>query len=328
MSVLNSLSNLNSRVFPVAPAALLQGETQFDIFRAAPGAASGLGRERLRLGLYAPFPVIGYPGQEPLTLVWGFAAVREAASAGLEALNCMSIPDDVVAALEIALEFEQRPGGYTPAEQYALWQLLKGAAGTLDAAAPAAPVAKDAAACIGSLLGSSGEAFLALMGRYDCLPDAAREAVLNETIDIKTAERCSSLPAGCLLRLRDAEYRAAGLSFSKTRQLLSMLREIWLRDELDPADCVKLLDAAVADADPVAYLRRRRYPELVGLEQRFEALRRETIAGSGVELSAPPYFEGDSFELRFRFSTRAELTRRREALSHIEDRFDEFLELL
>ncbi len=321
MPVVDSQSNLNNRVFPVAPGALLEGETRFDIFRAGPGAV--LGTQRLRNELYAPFPVMGRPGQEPLTLVWGFAAVREAASLGLETLNCISIPGDVVSGLEIALEFEQRPGAFTPAEQYAVWRLLKASAGTGHS-----PVSKELTARIGSLIGGSGEAFLALMGRYDSLPDAARMAVLNETIDLKTAERCSTLPPACLLRLSDAGYSEAGLSFSRTRQLLSMLREIWLRDGLAPDDCLNLLDAAVADADPVAYLRRRRYPELVGLEQRFEALRRETTAGSGVELSAPPYFEGDSFELRFRFSTRAELTRRREALSHIEERFDEFLELL
>lgn len=321
MSGVTSPSTLNNEVFPLAPAVLLAGETRFDVFRQAPGA--GLGLERLRRGLYAPFPVIGQPGDGDFTLVWGFHTMRAAADAGLRALNCICIPDDVVLALEIALEFEQRPGAYTPAEQYAVWQLLKAAT-----ASGHAPVNKDAAARIGPLLGSSGEAFLALMGRYDSLPAAALEAVLNETLDIKTAERCSALPAACLLRLSDADYRAAGLSFSRTRQVFSLLREISLRDELTPADCLKLLNAAIATSDPVAYLRRQRYPGLVRLEQRFEDLRGETTAGSGVELSAPPYFEGESFELRFRFATRAELARRREAVHRIEERFDEFLELL
>lgn len=323
MSGVTSPSTLNNHVFPVAPEVLLAGEKRFNIFRQASGARLGL--ERLRHGLYAPFPVVGQPGDGELTLVWGFHTIRAAADAGLHALNCICIPDDVVSALEIALEFEQRPGAYTPAEQYAVWQLLKAA--TASGPAPA-PVNKDAAARIGPLLGSNGEAFLALMGRYDSLPAAALEAVLNETLDIKTAERCSALPAACLLRLSDVDYRAAGLSFSRTRQVFSLLREISLRDELSPADCLKLLNAALANSDPIAHLRRQRYPGLVGLEQRFEDLRRETTAGSGVELSAPPYFEGESFELRFRFATRAELARRREAVHQIEERFDEFLELL
>ncbi|TVR87336.1 MAG: hypothetical protein EA428_13270 [Spirochaetaceae bacterium] len=310
------MSRLNNSVFVVSPAALLSGATTFDIFRRAGGVC--VGTERLRLGLYAPFPVIGHPGQGPVTLVWGFAAVREAAAAGLETLNCVGIPDNHAAALEIALEFEQRPGDFSPAEQYALWRLLK----------DAEPIAGDVVARIGSLLGSSADAFRARMLRFEALPNAAREAVLNETIDLKTAERCRALPEECLRWLSDPQYLEAGLSFSSTRQLLSLLREIWLRDGLAPDDCLKLLEGAVADSEPVAYLRRRRYPELVKREQRFEELRRETTAGSGVELSAPPYFEGDSFELRFRFSSRAELTRRREALHHIEDRFDEFLELL
>ncbi len=310
------MSRLSNSVFSVSPAALLSGASTFDIFHRTSGVC--VGTERLRRGLYAPFPVIGHPGQGAVTLVWGFAAVREAAAAGLETLNCIGIPDSHASALEIALEFEQRPGEFSPAEQYALWRLLKAAE----------PVASDVVTRIGSLLGSSGAAFQARMRRFESLPNAVRQAVLNESIDLKTAERCRALPEECLLRLSEPSYRDAGLSFSNTRQLLTLLREIWLRDGLAPADCLMLLDGALADSDPVAYLRRRRYPELVKREQRFEELRRETTAGSGVELSAPPYFEGDSFELRCRFSSRAELIRRRDALLEIEDRFDEFLELL
>ncbi|MCA1753291.1 MAG: hypothetical protein LC641_01050 [Spirochaeta sp.] len=315
---------MNNPAFSVAPVILTAGEPTFDIFPDSGGA--GIGRERLLRGLYAPFPVIRHASHahrhashEQLTLVWGFSAVREAEAAGLAAVSCIEVPNDIVSALEIALEFERRPGGYTPAEQYAMWRLMTGSS---------EPVAKDRLARVGSLLGSSGQAFQALMRRFDALPDAVREAVLGETLDIKTAERCRDLPAACIAALSGPDYRAAGLSFSRTRQLLSLLREIWLRDNLSPAACRTLMDSAVADADPVAYLRRQRYPELVNLEQRFASLRRETTAGSGVELTAPPYFEGDSFELRFQFSSRAELSRRRVALQYIEDRFDEFLELL
>ena len=121
---------------------------------------------------------------------------------------------------------------------------------------------------------------------------------------------------------------ACGLSFSGRRQFFTMLWEVGQRDGLSEDE----LAAAAAElgdtADPGAAVRRRRYPMLSSLEERLERITTETLAGSGVRLSAPPYFEGARFSVELSFASQAELRRRIAALQKLEERADELFELL
>lgn len=320
------MSPVDDRTFTKSPELLLRGSSRFDVFQ----SGTAVGVARLSRGLYSPFPVICSQDGGELSLVWGFHALREAGTAGYhEPVLCRCIADDVPSALQIALEFEQRGGSYTTAEQYAVWSLLRAARAT--GAADTNNTNDAAQSSIARQLGLSWPTYRAHMARLDAVPPPARAAVLSERVDLKTAERCAELPPACFERLSLPSHSAAHLSFSKTRQVLTLLREICLRDNLGPVACSELHEQALMAADrtdPVEFLRRRRFPGLVALEERFEELRRATTAAGGVELSAPPYFEGDAFEVRFSFSSQAELARRRAVLKLIEDRFHEFSELL
>ena len=70
-------------------------------------------------------------------------------------------------------------------------------------------------------------------------------------------------------------------------------------------------------------LRELASPTLAALRREWAALEESLLAGSGVTLKPPDFFEGDLFEARFSFRSRQGLARRLRALAALEARFDE-----
>jgi hypothetical protein len=163
--------------------------------------------------------------------------------------------------------------------------------------------------------------------RYAALQPELRELVLNDTLDLKTAERWQVFPAAAKTA-HEAAGELARFSFSNRRQLFTMLWQIAQRDGLSDGQLADLLRALLSTSDPVAEARRQRFPALRGLESRFEDIASRTLGGSGVRLSPPPYFEGSRFTVEFSFESRAELERRLGALSRLGEDVDELFELL
>ena len=102
------------------------------------------------------------------------------------------------------------------------------------------------------------------------------------------------------------------LSLGKQREVVSLVKEISVREDLSVMDVMECSDvkAVVNDQDLDgnakartlrAYLRKRRFPELTRAEKAYEQEVKGLKIPKGVRLTAPPGFEGDIYELRISF---------------------------
>jgi hypothetical protein len=300
-----------------------------DIFDppSAPPAAATAAIDPVPAGYYPPLPIAVDRDDLPeafRTLLWGWGVVaglgreatgaagaREAAAAEDEEVRTRAFEGDARAAVHLLLALEGRAGAYSLEEQRRLVELLD-----------AAGLAPDERT---NRLVTGGKPFAPAVRRYAALPAVLQEMVGAERLDLKTAERLREFPAAAAA----AGEHTKGLSFSNRRRFFTMLWEIAQRDALGDAELAAVVAASADPArDPLAALRRRRYPTLSGLEERFEEIAGRALSGSGVRLSPPPNFEGSRFTVEFTFDSRRELEKRLEALSALEDEVDELSRLL
>ncbi|MFW5826922.1 MAG: hypothetical protein ACOCU4_02460 [Alkalispirochaeta sp.] len=256
---------------------------------------------------------------EERTVVWGFhylPAWREWPAAEFPVLVYQDGPqsrglDRTVDALRWALTAEGRAGAYGFSELDRIRRAVEQAdavAASWDEIVP--------------LLTGENDPW-PMIQRFRALPPELADAVDTGMIDLRTAEAIPREYAEAVARFFPL---VAPLSFSNRRQALRMVTDVVrggatsevLREELE----------RVPSRDVIGELRRRRYPTLSELEARFEAIRRETLSGSGVTLAAPSNFEGDRFHLSFNFRTGSELRSRLSAAARLEDNLNELLDLL
>ena len=286
-------------------------------------------------GLIPPIPLSA--GSNPV-LVWGWPIVRQAAELGVAELEtrtfCLSAAD----ALILALQLEGRTSTYSWAEQAAVVNYLETSPHG-DSAGESSTIARAAGTETGaadwpvfSRLVRGDGALVELIGRYRKLEPALRALVNDEFIALKTAERIRRVPGEFLSLHR----RGLGLlSFSARRQFLELLAELMIQapgrtgtEACATAKVCTRASAALDEPDPVAALRRQRYPTLTHLEEQFCGIRRESLHGTGVDLTAPPYFEGDSFSVSFTFRNCAELVERTRALERLKGSCDQLFGIL
>ena len=177
-------------------------------------------------------------------------------------------------------------------------------------------------------------ALAAKLARYRALPEQLGADLDAGRVDLRTAEQLAAHAAD---QACDAVARAERLSFSKRRQLLRLAVETLRREQQRPRQSrgsssvlslVDLIDDAMAHPDPVSAISKRRYPSFTELSDRLDAIRVETIEKSGVELSEPPYFEGERYTVQFSFANGEELERRIAALERLKSRTRELQDLL
>jgi hypothetical protein len=288
-----------------AVSALRELSAELDFFT----NSAAVSRELLELDLYPPLPV------SPSCLIWGFHILKEAEKAGKDKLACRLLPDPTPPAmLRLALHLESRAGRYSWLEQEAC----------LDFLARRAPAVSPAE--LAQLL--SGKSDPRLPGRiaaFSGLEPFRKKLVADGLLDLKSALRLRFLPDSVFRRLAET---AGGLTFSQRRLLLSRLEEIGRREKLKETELLQLLADALPTADPPETLRRRRYPMLTGLEERFHSLEHAVLEKSGIRLEAPHCFEGEDFTVSFSFRSRAGLARKIGRLRALEDQSDELFSLL
>jgi len=95
------------------------------------------------------------------------------------------------------------------------------------------------------------------------------------------------------------------------KELLTLLREISLRDGLTVREVIQgeiegmVSDATISRVHKTRWVRRRlremRYPRLTELEKVFHEKRRGLGLSPGISFQPPPYFEGDTLKVEFRF---------------------------
>ena len=320
----------------VTPHDLLSLSDALDLFT---GPNTHLPDALVQDGLIPPIPLSA--GSDPV-LVWGWPIVRRAAELGVAELETRTFSLSPADALILALQLEGRAGAYSWAEQAAVVRYLETSphgdgAGVGAACATARAAGTEVGAAdwpaFSRLVRGDG-ALVELIGRYRKLEPTLRALVNDEFIALKTAERITRVPGEFLSLHR----RGLGsLSFSARRQFLELLAELMIQAQAPggtgtetcaASNVCTRASAALDERDPVAALRRLRYPTLTHLEEQFCGIRRESLHGTGVDLTAPPYFEGESFSVSFTFRNCAELVERTQALERLEGSCDQLFEFL
>jgi hypothetical protein len=269
--------------------------------------------ELIRLGLIPPLPL--GDGE----LLWGFPVLAAAAALGLERLACRPLPGLTrPERLAVALQLEARPGSFSWSEKLAMQRYLQGSAGGGDAEARAALLA------LSPLIeGHPDPQLEQRLKSYAALPARLQAEVDGGRLDLKTALRVRGLPA---LPLRLVSQ--APLSFSARRELLHGLVELAGRQRLSEEALTRLTGELLSAGQPLRELEKRRLPTVADLRGRYEQISTGALAGSGVRLIPPPWFEGDSYQVIFFFSTCRSLRRRLQGLERLAERCDELLQLL
>jgi hypothetical protein len=263
-----------------------------DLFRASPPPPP----ELAEAGLHPPLPVCGR------ILVWGFPLLRAARATGRTALACRLLGERAPAdLLALALRLEARPGAYRWSEKLAMHRYAQARGFRV-------------AALAGLIEGRPDPGLEEKLERFAALPAALAALVEQGGLDLRTAAGLRELP-------EEVFPLAAGsrLSHSERGQFLGLLRDAGL----DASACLAAARAALAGPRPLEALRGLAFPALASLRREWAALEESILGGSGVSLQPPQNFEGERFEVRFRFRSREGLARRLAALARLETRFDE-----
>jgi hypothetical protein len=296
--------------------------SDLDIFE----AGRDFSEELISKGLYPPLPICSG------TLIWGFGLLPTAKALRMRQLSCLDIPSCTRRQmLATALRLENRAGAFTWNERqrmlsYLSAQSSKGRERHDKAAGngKAKPALAEAVTELSPLIENRQDPHLAdRINAYGALPEAVKKLVRDDRIDLKTASRVQDLPAAVFRNLRKS-----GLTFSQARQFLNELFEISRKKTLSPEDTEKLAGRVLIAAQPHEEIHRLRFPTITSLEKSFSDLEQELLRGSGVHLSPPPYFEGDSYTINFSFNSRRSLVRKLNALHRLEGRCDALFELL
>jgi hypothetical protein len=288
-----------------------------DLFTASPPIDLDL----LRAGLVPPLPVAAG------LLAWGFSLLRAARVAGLARLPCRRLqglgrPE----LLALALRLESRAGAYRWSEKQAMLTFARASGFSLNELAPL-------------IEGRLDPRLEEKIGRFAGLPPALRRMVEQGELDLRAALAARELPEPALEAAGDSP-----LTFSERRAFLQLLQELAGRDRLSAAQVTALAvqalaaprrpamdgsaDARSAGPAALAALGELRSPLLTELRRRWASLTGELLAGSGVSLEPPPYFEGDSIRVSFSFRSRAGLARKLGALAGAQERCHELLAIL
>ncbi|MFW5728662.1 MAG: hypothetical protein ACOCYG_03280, partial [Spirochaetota bacterium] len=291
--------------------------------------------DRVARGLHPPLPLASG------TVIWGWRFIREAERQGLRRLLVATVEVTNRDAILLALRMENRPRRYSWREVAAIHRLCKELSVVVDEEL--------------SRLVTGDGALAAKAERFAALPPPWQEALQEGLVDLRTAESLGKYVSASSSGIEALLETTGGLTFSERRQVLRLALECARREVTAVAGnsgttsgagslsatapavdvpggvesrLLELVREAAAAPDPVVALKRRRYPRLTSLSDRFESIRDEVLAGTGIRLTPPPYFEGERFDIAFSFATAEELDRRLAALGKLKARAGELQDLL
>ncbi len=246
-------------------------------------------------------------------VLWGWSVIRVAESLELDELPVIYFEGSLEDEYATALRLEARTDRFTFRERELLY----------NGAVTDQITEKAFEHLLGPKIASDGS-FVSVTRRFAALDRTLKNAVADGLIDLKSAERVSTVPPQAIERsLASAVFRA--LSFSRRRHLFGLLAEIANRE---PERLAQIVDAALESGSPEKYLTERRYPRLTEHLNRFEKCRGEIEHGSGLRIHAPEYFEGASYRLEIPFRSKEELVERLGRARKVEGFCDELFSLL
>ena len=149
------------------------------------------------------------------------------------------------------------------------------------------------------------------------MPEPLQNSILSNTIALATALELSELPKADIRGLIGL-FNALSLSLNKQREILTMVKEISIREDksiaqvLDTPHLKNILRDKDLDKNQKArnirkYLKQRRFPAVTTAEQSFRQHLKKLNLGKGMELIPPVNFEGSTYTLKLTFNHLDEL---------------------
>ena len=277
-------------------------DREYDLFANSPP----VDREILLNHLYPPLPVFGY------TLIWGFGIIGSAIELGIDEIRVVEIEGTPADFLCVALKLENRRDLYS-------WTEMSRIAGFIANHDCSSRLAE-----IEGLVQTTGS-FQKRINQFENLESGPKTLVLASFADVKTAGKLKNFSEKtCAVLIDNAE----GLSASDKRKLIVFINETGLRDDLDQEAVAALVNTIVSSEDPLRAAYSTRYPTLTSMENTVEQFQNRYVKGTGVQLTPPRGFEGESIQVSFQCRTKKELTRKLQRLREITDKTDELFDLL
>lgn len=158
-------------------------------------------------------------------------------------------------------------------------------------------------------------------------PLPIQEGILADTISLAMALELGKLERQVGTAFAKL-FEDLKLSLSKQREIITLAREIALRDEISILDlfeanylqevlCDEELDRNQKAGRIRLYLKQRRFPSITAAEQRFEKYVKDLKLDSNTKLVPPKNFEGTTYSFNLYFKDLPELKERQKALERV-----------
>ena len=149
------------------------------------------------------------------------------------------------------------------------------------------------------------------------LPEGIQSAILADTIALSMAMDLKKMDPHNAMALAQL-FGDFKLSLNKQREIVTLVKEIARRDSITEQMVLEDrqlqniiidpdLDRGLKTRELRAFLRQRRFPQIVKAEDRFKCWRKQLDLGSDIKLIPPKDFEGTSYTLSMSFSSIAQL---------------------
>lgn len=239
-------------------------------------------------------PLIGRVNSER-TIIWGAGTTALAYRLDVDSLDVVDLGDcSPTNAVELCLEMENRPGTFELPEVVDLLDWLE----------------KQEAERTGSIremVDGEKKGLCAQAERTRLLPAKLRQQVVAGTLSLRHAEHLMTMPVAVIDAVLEASET---MSFSVRRALITMIYEL-TRGELSTE--AEILEA-LRSPDPKERIEALRYPAYMDARSALKSASRRHLAGTGVTVSAPDYFEGEELTLQIPFSSTEQLMGRLDAV--------------
>ncbi len=147
------------------------------------------------------------------------------------------------------------------------------------------------------------------------LPISVQQGILSESVALPIAQELQGMTDQESVAIAEM-FRELNPSLNKQREILTLIKEIALRENISLSTLTGQFEDMIKDPDADKNqkiqkirlcLKQRRYPALSRAEADFERVVKNLHLGSGLDLIAPKYFEGREYTVALRFKTLEEL---------------------
>ena len=258
--------------------------------------------------LYPPLPFSGN------TLIWGYRIISAAKAGGLTELTCKEINGKrPLQNLKTALKLENRRGRYSWEEKAKILEYLQNN-----------NMGEKAIKLTAYIEEGDNSSWVKKAAIFPELSQPLKEMIKTGHIDFKTAALVRELDDDIFLYLEKRKK----LSFSQKRLLLTFFSEAVKRDKIDNSKTAELFNNILSSENPLNTIRKLRFPKLSRMEKEYDALHSRYLLKSGIKITPPAYFEGDSFSVQFTFKSNKNLAEKIRKIQLIQEHIDEFLSFL